>query len=384
MAASTPGGRWSRKLLLLLLVIAPALLLRGCVVATFAVRSASMEPTLRAGEHLLVLRPGPDQRPLRRWDVVLLDRGVDAEVPDDYDAVVKRVAGLPGEFLQIRNGHVFVGPERDRLVLAPKPDDLVASLLVPLHQSQALSPPWSWTGALPLVQEAGGVRLRSDGAPSLALYGAELRDGRSGEQGTEPVTDSALELVVAEADGVLLLGLREGVDLFRARLGPAGRGGASLHHNRAAQALASAPDFPGLQPGARVRFWNVDDRLRLFVDDRLVLACDLPPGVEPESGAAQLNAPEVGVEDGQVLLRQVTVLRCVHYGAQGSYGQPDGTIPICKVPADGVFVLGDWSARSRDSRHMGPVLLEHLLGRPLAVYRPWGLARWLGTDGVRR
>ena len=373
-----------RLVVLLALVLLPAALVRGCVISTYVVRSDSMEPEIMTGDHLLVLRDSVDMRPLKRWDVLLLDRAIDAEVPEGFGAVVKRLVGLPGEHVQIRDGDVWTGPAQDRLTLARRPEALVAAMLVPVHRGRGLSEPWSWSGAVPLRTDDQGSLLRSPAGASWAVFDRAIHDGTLDREGAELVSDTALRVTVGEVDGTLLLGLREGVDLFRARLGGPGRGGASLHHNLAVAPLASDPDFEGLQPGSVVLLWNVDDRLCLWVDGRLVLAFDHGTSTDQAPGTTLLNTPELGVEGGTVALREVVVLRDVHYGAQGSYGHPAAALPTCRVPDDGAFVLGDASERSRDGRHFGPVSLDWLLGRLLARYLPADRAGWLDTAGVRR
>ena len=63
----------------------------------------SMDPSLEAGDRLVVDRIGYQWGPVRRFDVVVF------ECPDspgvDY---VKRVLGLPGETVQLREGDLYV------------------------------------------------------------------------------------------------------------------------------------------------------------------------------------------------------------------------------------------------------------------------------------
>lgn len=71
-----------------------------------AVIGASMEPALRAGDHLLVSRLAYRLRPPRRGDVVFLRSraGGGAAVPE----CIKRVVGLPHERVQVQAGVVTV------------------------------------------------------------------------------------------------------------------------------------------------------------------------------------------------------------------------------------------------------------------------------------
>ena len=103
----------------------------------------------------------------------------------------------------------------------------------------------------------------------------------------------ALAVEVGAGDGVLSLGLREGADAFRARLAGPGEGGASLYHNLGGGQVADAAGFPGLVPGQRVLFWNVDNAVRLWVDGELVLAYDYAANTSQPPGATLVNTPEL-------------------------------------------------------------------------------------------
>ncbi len=102
LAPRTKTALGSRRLLPVSLVLAVVVvLLLGLVGHPVRVRSQSMEPTLRPGDHLLVRTWGVGSaRPARGQLVVL--RG-----PDGAD-LVKRVAGLPGDEVGIADGLLVV------------------------------------------------------------------------------------------------------------------------------------------------------------------------------------------------------------------------------------------------------------------------------------
>ncbi|HEU4382240.1 MAG TPA: signal peptidase I [Anaeromyxobacteraceae bacterium] len=97
------------------MAVAATLLLRAFLAEPFRIPSSSMEPTLRAGDHILVnkLAYGPripfTQRRLfsldapRRGDVVVF--GSPREPGQD---LVKRVVGVPGDEVEVRDGVVSV------------------------------------------------------------------------------------------------------------------------------------------------------------------------------------------------------------------------------------------------------------------------------------
>jgi hypothetical protein len=357
-------------------IVLPPLFLRGCVLSTYVIRSASMEPTVGIGDHLLVLRKGVDRRDLQRWDVGLFDRSIDGEVPDNIEAVAKRIVGLPGEMIGIRGGDVFIGRDEDSLQLARKDDALVRRLLVPMHRGLGLTLPWAGTGTETV---ADGTRVMAGQGEVWSFFGVGVRDGLGDERGRWPVRDTALEVVVGEGTGTLLLQLREGADTFEAHLGPASRGGALLGHHLGGGEVRSDPEFPGLRAGQRVLFWNVDNGVRLWIDDQLVLSYDYAQNAALYPGGTLNNVPGLGVVDGELILREVTVLRDLYYASQGEHGT---TFGATRIPLGYAFLLGDNSRKSRDSRYFGPKSLSLLLGRPFATYRPVDRAGWLTAAGV--
>ena len=102
-----------------------ALIIRTFVVQAFKIPSGSMEDTLLIGDHLLVNKfiygtqlPFSDDpvlaiRQPERGDIIVF------EFPEDKDKsyfkrrdFIKRVIGLPGDTVEIRNKNVFVNGER--------------------------------------------------------------------------------------------------------------------------------------------------------------------------------------------------------------------------------------------------------------------------------
>jgi signal peptidase I len=119
-------GSFLRELPILLVVaLAVAIVLKTFVVQAFFIPSGSMEPTLEPGDRVLVQKVvyGPD-----RGDVIVFsdprgrpgpDRGIvggfvhwlsstlGIERPEHED-FIKRVIGLPGETVELRDGRLFV------------------------------------------------------------------------------------------------------------------------------------------------------------------------------------------------------------------------------------------------------------------------------------
>lgn len=78
------------------------LLIRG-VMQNFRIEGYSMEPTLHAGQYLIVNKILYRLHPPERGDIIVFEY---PKAPDrDF---IKRVIGLPGEEVEIRNGKVYV------------------------------------------------------------------------------------------------------------------------------------------------------------------------------------------------------------------------------------------------------------------------------------
>lgn len=84
-----------------------ALLIRQFLVASFTVEGHSMEPTLHDGERLLVYKLGYRFGEPERGDIIVFRYPLDPS--RDF---IKRVIGLPGDTIEIRNGEVYINGER--------------------------------------------------------------------------------------------------------------------------------------------------------------------------------------------------------------------------------------------------------------------------------
>ena len=86
-----------------LCLISCSLLLNGCSTKSFTVPTASMEPTIKAGSHVLVDTAYYTQNPVERFDLVVVKN------PDGgAREFVRRVIGLGGETIQIQAGKILV------------------------------------------------------------------------------------------------------------------------------------------------------------------------------------------------------------------------------------------------------------------------------------
>ena len=96
---------WRETIETVLWAVVLALILRTFVVQAFWIPSGSMIPTLEIGDRVLVLKFWyhlPKVEP-KRGDIVVFKYPVDPR--RDF---VKRIIGLPGDKVEMRNGTVYV------------------------------------------------------------------------------------------------------------------------------------------------------------------------------------------------------------------------------------------------------------------------------------
>lgn len=87
----------------LVLAVLLALVIRTFVVQAFVIPSGSMLPTLRIGDYLLVNKFIYWFHPIRRGDIIVF------KFPQDETRdFIKRVVGLPGDTLEIRDNQVLI------------------------------------------------------------------------------------------------------------------------------------------------------------------------------------------------------------------------------------------------------------------------------------
>lgn len=142
-------------------LVAAALLLQSTLLQVSVVRGASMEPTLRDGDRLVVDRLDRSLGGIARGDVVVLrnpgDTGVD---------FVKRVVGLPGDRVALRAGRLLVDGREVGDFEHVRDDCDMAELLVPddhvfvLGDNRPVSADSREFGIVPAALLLGTVRAR--------------------------------------------------------------------------------------------------------------------------------------------------------------------------------------------------------------------------------
>lgn len=109
VAARAAWGRALSDLLeaILIAITLVFLLLRPFVVQSFFIPSSSMRPTLREGDHILVNKGVYRFGAVKHGEVIVFRAPPTAD-PNEKD-FIKRVIGLPGDVIEVREGYIQIG-----------------------------------------------------------------------------------------------------------------------------------------------------------------------------------------------------------------------------------------------------------------------------------
>ena len=366
------------------LVALPALAvlgLRTFVGNVYYVDSHSMEPLLHGaaegGDYVLVLFDSAPQ--VERFDVVVLRR------PHERDPLVKRVGGLPGEQVQISGGDLFINGRR-------LPPDAPRPPWIPIYDSarHAFAEHFHFDRNRWRATPDGGYRI--DGGDAKASF-AKLRmrglddyvaPDHERVEGKVFVNDLALEIEFRRlaAGAQLLLKVTEESDVFRAELAMKNALDGTLTLSRVVRGIDGDAEPEKLavtdvtlddgEAWHTLRLANRDNELRVELDvPRAVIThlytTNTPSLRQTEGGFAHiLPRAECGGTSLDVEIRRVRVERDVMYLDLGPWGT---TEPLTLGPEQ-LFLLGDNSRESNDSREWGPVPRTSLMGLPRAVVWP--------------
>jgi signal peptidase I len=109
LLSRSPIARTMAELLdsVLLAITLVFLILRPLVVQSFYIPSGSMHPTLWEGDHILVNKWSYRFKAPQHGDIIVF-RAPASAAPDEKD-FIKRLVGLPGDIIEVREGYVVVG-----------------------------------------------------------------------------------------------------------------------------------------------------------------------------------------------------------------------------------------------------------------------------------
>lgn len=371
------------------------------------------------GDRLLVDKTAFLARPPRRWEVAVFRCPV-----DDTKPYVKRVAGLPGELIQISDGDVYADGELVRKSLSdlrevlvpvldmnspPRPDGWGTRWLVEPVPAPPTLPAVGRPDPQPadaavladtaLVLDAAnrseGVGLtyrhwnldrRCEEPVGYALgYNGGPAGGRSEfAAGTPACRDFVLtfDLEVVAGAGSFACRLGDGADWVSADL-PVGNAadspGVQVAHDGGARPVTGPGRRLDIGKTYRVEFAFADRRASLAIDgEEVVPPLDLPADPPGRSRRRPLGRPaQLGARGVTATVRNLRLDRDIHY-LPGSRG----VTAAWRLGPGEYFLLGDNTANSQDSREWQaggdprPGVPEaDFVGKPFLIHQPMRLAR---------
>lgn len=101
--------------------VAVAVSVRAFVVQSFWIPSASMEPTLMVNDRILVDKLSYHLHDVHRGDIVVFGRPPGEPAVDNIQDLVKRVIGLPGEWITSHGNSIYIGSSQQTLHALEEP-----------------------------------------------------------------------------------------------------------------------------------------------------------------------------------------------------------------------------------------------------------------------
>ena len=357
------------------------------VLEAYKIPTPSMQPTLMGWENpegggifdrVLVDKLSFHYRDPERFEIAVFKYPLDRS-----KNFIKRIWGLPGEELQVKDGDVWVKPtEAGEWHIPRRPEAMLQAVLKPLDTAgewRTLAGDWTATQHRISAKGPGHARFPrsnssvmdgyTDGYP-VGMREIMVKNRTRTPSSTNHVGDLRLDTEIeVHADcSMLQVTLHEGTRSYSLRIpGPAAEAGARPElriresspkvgpsANRIDDSDVQAAEPFALTAGERVhlRAENMDDRVTLWIDGEELLS-------EEIEAIRQVILKRTGIsletEGGGAEFDEIEVRRDIYYTSRVRVAK-------WKLPDDGYVVLGDNTQNSSDSRD-------------------WSLTRWQLTGG---
>ena len=364
--------------------------------------------TLSEGDRVLVQKHFYAFRAPRRWEVAVFSGPEGNGQP-----FVKRVAGLPGEEVQIRDGDLYINGRIQPKSLA---EQRAVRVLVYDHDHQpadyAFNPRWIVHGGNKSGEEStttwqpipGGFQAQGKGQPAEETDWLSYRHWQPDREATGPIRDYLsyngvglggdyrvedlmleTEVALSEPDQPILFTLGRGRDRLEVALSAGAGAQPEVRQNGQRVVICPGPGKLQVSAGGALRFTRVEVS---YFDHRLLVAMNGQLAFDPVDFPTQDSGPPcpapvlaIGVRGGAATVRHLRVFRDIYYTPQlsGLFQPGFGVAKPYQLGPDEYFLLGDNSEISHDSRFWstGPVVRrEEFIGKPILVHLPGRMRPW--------
>ncbi|HCN19873.1 MAG: hypothetical protein A3C38_08365 [Planctomycetes bacterium RIFCSPHIGHO2_02_FULL_50_42] len=287
---------------------------------------------------------------------------------------IKRLVGLSGEELQIKNGDIFINGK-----VAKKPQKTQEELWVPVYNSAYIASKEvvpSWNVDTKYWQKNEGSLLleisQAEGRTSFATFARRIFDNYAYNDmtGANVVGDLRLKLsaVVQRGSGGVSAVIERDGEIFDAYI-PVQGSGEKCGLRRSGKVLAEADAHLTLGHEHKVEFCYADGVLWLLLDEKQVLFYDSDAGSPDYGGKISDSGIRIGGRDITCRFGDIEIFRDIYYSSDLTSGSWGVSGPI-KISNGEYFVLGDNSINSKDSRVWKFVVEEDIVGKAFLVFWP--------------
>ena len=354
------------------------------------------------GDRVLVFKPTYHFREPRRWEV-----GAFSSREENGQPFVKRIVGLPGEVIELKDGDIFIDGKMARKELS---DVRAVRTLVYdydfVPEDYAFAPRWIYKREAPTTYgeglnwqpTAGGFTAKAEKPEIQQIEWLVYRHWQPDRDMAGPVRDFlayngtgwggdyqvrdlmlAFDAAVPEGERGIWLSLGSPSERIEVEL-RVGKGSVTqVTYNGMPLVVSSGPGKILASSPNRLRFVRIEAS---FFDRRLIVAVngqllfdpvDFP--VPEKSVSHPASEVAIGFNGLWAEIRHLQVYRDVYYTPQlsGSFQPGFGIGRPYKLGMGEFFVLGDNSPVSKDSRFWSTgavVRREDFLGKPSLVYFP--------------
>ncbi len=351
------------------------------------------------GDRLLIDRSAYQFRRPRRWEIAAFRHPREAK-----KIVIKRVAGLPGESVQIQNGDVYVNGQIQRKSL-----DCQRSMAVMVYDAKyssaaapgrpVLPPRWQGENEKSLWNSANGRLTHpctTDKGGNTAIdwlvyHNWRRIPDRQGEVQECPITDImpynqslprreedvhalndlmlSFHLMKIVGRGKFFIRAIYGKDVFQVEIDP--MAGAYQVTRNGREILPEGNRIAWNNKGADIIVSLIDRQFLLAINDLTVFCLPIDDPILPIESTSQPFA--IGIEGLGVVVEGLRIYRDVYYTQPIGWDNRRAQDEPIQLGDNEYFVLGDNSSISEDSRtwpSRTPVVDNLLIGKPLMILFP--------------
>ncbi|WP_372365971.1 signal peptidase I [Candidatus Uabimicrobium sp. HlEnr_7] len=323
---------------------------------SFKVMTRSMEPTLigdvDCGDRILVKKHAYIFKKPQRWDPIVF-----FYPQNNRQIFIKRLIGLPGEKVHIRNGEIYI----DNMIVR-KPPKVVNELLYPLFKTHDnIEYNWEYSNKWQVNAREISVKTKQitwcEYKNTITNRYEPINNQRFFYRkqyaypvgGSERVGEIRLKFNVSllDSSGKLFLELREGEYRFLCEMSTQNSGQISRYQSENDEVLQKVNFAEKLQKNQSITFENIDDLITLTINNKVVAKLNYAKKEEKAPRLTYDTSLRWGVSNGSFIFSNIALWRDIYYIAKRDFF---GGLTSFNVPNNHYFALGDNPPNSRDSK----------------------------------